>query len=91
VLTEGHGIPPTLSQSGGNRNDITQLIPLLDAVRPSGTPQQAQVPVSAPLVLVGQQATSWRDPSCDRRIARYLNNCCRCGLCPRMLDEGSVV
>src|SRR5512135_171641 len=34
VLTEGAGIPLAVSVTGGNRNDITQLLPLLDAVPP---------------------------------------------------------
>jgi IS5 family transposase len=32
VLTEGGGIPLAVILTGGNRNDITQLEPLLDAV-----------------------------------------------------------
>ncbi|WP_200841612.1 IS5 family transposase [Actinomadura sp. K4S16] len=32
VLTEGRGIPLALSPTGGNRNDVTQLMPLLDKV-----------------------------------------------------------
>src|SRR5690242_17756063 len=34
VLTDGHGIPLALSLTGGNRNDVTQLLPLLDKVPP---------------------------------------------------------
>src|SRR5215813_15284947 len=30
VLTEGAGIPLSLSLTGGNRNDVTQLLPLID-------------------------------------------------------------
>ncbi len=32
MLTEGRGIPLALSPTGGNRNDVTQLMPLLDKV-----------------------------------------------------------
>jgi transposase len=32
VLTDGQGIPLAVSLTGGNRNDVTQLIPLLDKV-----------------------------------------------------------
>ena len=32
VITEAHGTPPVVSLTGGNRNDITQLIPLLKAI-----------------------------------------------------------
>jgi hypothetical protein len=34
VLVDGHGIPLAVRLTGGNRNDVTQLIPLLDAVPP---------------------------------------------------------
>jgi len=32
VLTEAHGIPLVASLTGGNRNDVTQLIPLITAI-----------------------------------------------------------
>jgi len=32
VITDGTGIPLAVTLTGGNRNDITQLIPLIDAV-----------------------------------------------------------
>jgi transposase len=34
VLTEGAGIPLCASLTGGNRNDITQLLPLIDKIPP---------------------------------------------------------
>jgi len=34
VITEGHGIPLQVSLTGGNRNDVTQLMPLIDALPP---------------------------------------------------------
>jgi transposase len=34
VITDGHGTPPAVLLTGGNRNDVTQLLPLLDAVPP---------------------------------------------------------
>jgi transposase len=34
VITEGHGIPLAVSLTGGNRNDVTQLMPLIEAVPP---------------------------------------------------------
>jgi transposase len=34
VLTDGNGIPLAVTVTGGNRNDVTQLLPLLDAVPP---------------------------------------------------------
>lgn len=36
ALTDGHGAPLALSQTGGNRNDATQLMALLEAVWPVG-------------------------------------------------------
>jgi transposase len=32
VLTDGQGIPPAVSLTGGNRNDVTQLLLLRDKV-----------------------------------------------------------
>jgi hypothetical protein len=44
VITEAHGIPLAVSLTGGNRNDITQLIPLVQAIPPvrsrRGRPRQ---------------------------------------------------
>jgi hypothetical protein len=34
VITEAHGIPLAVSLTGGNRNDITQLMPLIQAIPP---------------------------------------------------------
>jgi hypothetical protein len=34
VITEGAGIPLAVSLTGGNRNDVTQLIPLINAIPP---------------------------------------------------------
>lgn len=34
MLTDGQGIPLAVSLTGGNRNDVTQLLPLLDKVPP---------------------------------------------------------
>jgi transposase len=34
VITEGHGIPLAVSLTGGHRNDVTQLMPLIAAVPP---------------------------------------------------------
>jgi hypothetical protein len=34
VITEAHGIPLAVSLTGGNRNDITQLMPLSGAIPP---------------------------------------------------------
>jgi transposase len=34
VLTDARGLPLALTLTGGNRNDITQLLPLIDGVKP---------------------------------------------------------
>ncbi|WP_442816782.1 IS5 family transposase [Streptomyces sp. NBC_01445] len=34
VITDGQGIPLAVSLTGGNRNDVTQLLPLLDKIPP---------------------------------------------------------
>ncbi|MFJ3311054.1 IS5 family transposase [Streptomyces sp. NPDC086549] len=34
LITEAHGIPLAASLTGGNRNDVTQLIPLIEAIPP---------------------------------------------------------
>ena len=34
MITEAHGIPLAISLTGGNRNDVTQLIPLIEAIPP---------------------------------------------------------
>src|SRR6201993_3725710 len=44
MITEGHGIPLAVSLTGGQRNDVTQLMPLLAAIPPvrgrRGRPRQ---------------------------------------------------
>lgn len=35
VITDGHGTPLAVLLTGGNRNDVTQLLPLLDAIPPA--------------------------------------------------------
>lgn len=34
LITDGHGTPLAVLLAGGNRNDVTQLLPLLDAIPP---------------------------------------------------------
>ncbi len=34
MITDGHGTPLAVLLTGGNRNDVTQLLPLLDALPP---------------------------------------------------------
>jgi transposase len=44
VITDGTGIPLAALPTGGNRNDVTQLIPLIEAIPPvrgrRGRPRQ---------------------------------------------------
>jgi transposase len=35
-LTDATGVPLAVSLTGGNRNDVTQLLPLIDGLRPVG-------------------------------------------------------
>ena len=34
MISDGNGIPLAITLTGGNRNDVTQLMPLLDAIPP---------------------------------------------------------
>jgi transposase len=34
LIVDGHGLPLAVTLTGGNRRDITQLLPLLDAIPP---------------------------------------------------------
>jgi len=34
LITDGHGTPLAVLLTGGNRNDVTRLLPLLDAIPP---------------------------------------------------------
>jgi transposase len=34
LITDGHGLPLAVLLTGGNRNDVTQLLPLLEAIPP---------------------------------------------------------
>jgi hypothetical protein len=45
VIVEAHSIPLAATLTGGNRNDVTQLIPLLQAVPPI---RGARTPTPAP-------------------------------------------
>ncbi len=39
LITDSGGIPLAISLTGGNRNDVTQLLPLIDSIGPiAGTP-----------------------------------------------------
>ena len=51
LITDGHGTPLAVILTGGNRNDVTRLLPLLDAVPPVrgrvGRPRQRAVTLYA--------------------------------------------
>jgi hypothetical protein len=51
VITDGKGIPLAVTLTGGNRNDITQLLPLIEAIPPvrgrRGRPRQRPAKVFA--------------------------------------------
>jgi len=34
LLVDGTGLPLNVTLTGGNRNDVTQLLPLIDSMRP---------------------------------------------------------
>jgi hypothetical protein len=36
MIADGHGTPPALSLTGGNRNHLTQLMPLLRGIPAPG-------------------------------------------------------
>ena len=44
LIVDAHGIPLAVTVTGGNRHDVTQLLPLLDAVPPDPRPARAAAP-----------------------------------------------
>jgi hypothetical protein len=68
LLVDGGGIPLAWALSGGNRNDITQLIPLVDAIRPvRGRPGR---PRRRPRRLYGDRAYHSREGRRELRRRR---------------------
>lgn len=69
MITDGHGAPLAVILAGGNRNDITQLIPLLDAIPPVrgrvGHPRRRPDSLFADR---GYDHDSYRDQVCARGI-----------------------
>jgi transposase len=48
VITDGKGVPLAVTLTGGNRNDVTQLLPLIEAIPPvRGRTRQRPVKVLA--------------------------------------------
>jgi len=76
LITDGHGIPLAVSLTGGNRNDVTQLMPLIQAVSPvrAGRGRPRRLP---PFVFSGGQlvgAVSCREGwVVPRRVYRWCS------------------
>ena len=70
MITEAHGIPLAISLTGGNRNDVTQLIPLIEAIPPvrgrRGRPVSARIG-STPTAAMTMTSTARRS---GRRASR---------------------
>jgi hypothetical protein len=55
LLTDGNGIPLAVTLTGGNRNDVTQLIPLaLELKRRISAGASVSLPVLAHIARAGQ-------------------------------------
>lgn len=73
LITCGRGSPLAVSLTGGNRNDITQMIPLVDAIPGARPPRQAPPPTETavrrprlPLARRAARAAQAWDPGEDR-------------------------
>ncbi|WP_443078979.1 IS5 family transposase [Streptosporangium sp. NBC_01495] len=68
VITDGNGIPLAVSLTGGNRNDVLRLMPLLEAVPPvRGKVGKVGKPRRRPAALYADRAY---DHDCHRRSVR---------------------
>jgi IS5 family transposase len=65
VITDGNGIPLAVSLTGGNRNDVLQLMPLIEAVPP--VRGKVGKPRRRPAALYADRAY---DHDCHRRAVR---------------------
>ncbi|GAA1547463.1 hypothetical protein GCM10009730_65710 [Streptomyces albidochromogenes] len=67
LITDATGIPLAATLTGGNRNDVTQLIPLLQAVRPvrgkRGRPAAAPTSCSATAGTTTTSTDAWSGDS----------------------------
>ncbi|WP_399171331.1 transposase [Streptomyces sp. TLI_171] len=78
MITDGHGTPLAIALTGGNRHDVTQLLPLVDAVprirgkrgRPRNRPRSALRRPRLRLRQVPQAAVETRDQTGDRPSQR---------------------
>ncbi|WP_189308000.1 transposase [Streptomyces albospinus] len=69
VLTDAQGIPLAVSLTGGNRNEVTQLMPLLNKVSP--LPGASDVRVDSPRcrLRTGATTTTSTAGSCGPRAS----------------------
>jgi Transposase DDE domain len=65
VITDGNGIPLAVSLTGGNRNDVLQLVPLIEAIPP--VRGKVGKPRRRPAALYADRAY---DHDCHRRSVR---------------------
>ncbi|MGW2306398.1 IS5 family transposase [Streptomyces sp. NPDC001809] len=69
LITDGHGTPLAVILTGGNRNDVTQLMPLLDAVPPvRGRPGRPRRKPQSVFADRGYDHDIYRDQVRARRI-----------------------
>jgi transposase len=71
ALTEGAGIPLAVSLTGGNRNDVTELLPLVDQIPPVRGPARPTTPQTRPALRRPglRPTTSTARPSAPRASA----------------------
>ena len=70
MITEAHGIPLAVSLTGGNRNDVTQLMPLIEAIPPVRGRRGGRAGArrrSMPTAAMTMTSTA---PRCGRRASR---------------------
>ena len=73
LIVEAHGIPLAVTLTGGNRNDVTQLIPLIQAVPPIRGKQGR--PLQRPRHLYadrGYDHEMYRDRVCRFQISLHI-------------------
>ena len=89
LITDAHGIPLAVTLTGGNRNDVTQLIPLIEALPPVARPPRPAPPPpggSTPTAATTTTSTGdWSGPGITPMIARRRH---RARLRPRHLPLG---
>ncbi|MFD9305402.1 transposase [Streptomyces sp. NPDC060048] len=57
LITDGHGTPLAVILTGGSRNDVTQLVPLLDAIAPVGAGPAAHAASPQSLLMIDTGVT----------------------------------